>query len=238
MNNTNKVKTYFEESEHYLSNNTNLELRKYIISQMTKEIDIDSVLDLGCGDGSIAALFDKNSSRIDLVDISEAMLAVASAISWKGEIHLNRCNASQYSPSGTYDLILSIGILAHIDSIDRLLEVISVASSKGTNLIVQVSDSEKILTRIQILYASIAGVFGTRKYKLNSVRLSEVADELASRGFVEIDRYSYVSSIPIIAKIISKKMKRKFISRVFGDLINNKRSRWGNDCIVLYRKSL
>ena len=54
-----------------------------------------------------------------------------------------------YEPSAPYDLILCIGVLAHVDSIDGAVEKMARSVKPGGRVVVQISDGDQYLLRLQ-----------------------------------------------------------------------------------------
>ena len=77
MNNKiNNVKVFFNNPDNYLTNNTGISLRKIILKNILGDIKKKSILDIGCGDGTLSKNYLGNNI-ITFLDFSENMINVA-----------------------------------------------------------------------------------------------------------------------------------------------------------------
>src|SRR5229473_3269757 len=75
---TEAVRRYFGESKNYLDiRHYIIEIRKETVKEFTAGRTFRDILDIGCGDGSISIPFLSATSRLTLLDLSDAMLSRA-----------------------------------------------------------------------------------------------------------------------------------------------------------------
>src|SRR2546423_752714 len=73
-----EVKAFFEDPQRYLSGRAwNLQLRAETVEELTRGIEYHSVLDIGCGDGSISIPLLNSGIRLTMLDLSSGMTRLA-----------------------------------------------------------------------------------------------------------------------------------------------------------------
>ncbi|MFF2807140.1 class I SAM-dependent methyltransferase [Streptomyces sp. NPDC058000] len=80
-----------------------------------------SALDLGCGTGRHAALLAERFARVDAVDVSAAMVRIASATRPRDNIHYRVGDLAELPESPVYHLVLSVSTLHHLDDLPAAL---------------------------------------------------------------------------------------------------------------------
>jgi len=114
------------------------------------------LLDCACGSGEVfqAALDSGNFDDATLIDISQSMLTLAesriSKADSKQSLNFLCSDIFEHKPNGStdYDVVLCVGLLAHIGNLDKLLEHLSAQISAGGSLILQSSLYNHIGTKI------------------------------------------------------------------------------------------
>lgn len=144
---------YFSEPRRYLAGNHRVRLRAEIVKDMLGDLASAEILDLGCGDGAVAQAILSPGSRAVLVDKSPAMVFEA-----KKRVPTARCvQADLESYRGSpADVVLALGVLAHINANDMALDSISRNLKPGGLCVIQLSDSRRLVNRLSGL------VFGLR----------------------------------------------------------------------------
>ncbi len=179
MSQEESVHTFFNKPENYLRRRFGVRIRAHIVQQLLGPLSGTKILDLGCGDGGVSLpLLSQNS--VTFVDMSEKMLELV-----KGEIPVSRLGHSQiicstvenYRPNTRFDVVLVIGLVAHIPLIpDFLIKVRELLTKQGC-LILQFSDSSAWMTRLNSRRNTVRG------YQLNSTRYEQFKNLLEQHGF-------------------------------------------------------
>lgn len=86
---------------------------------------IEAILDLGCGTGLAAALFEGKTEHITGVDISAGMVAQARARNIYTSLHVEEIAAFLERTKETYDLVLSADVFVYAGSLDKIFILIS-----------------------------------------------------------------------------------------------------------------
>jgi SAM-dependent methyltransferase len=172
----------FFSDEKYLKNQFNIELRKTIIKELVGENIVDkSILDIGCGDGSLSLPFVPDN-QIYLVDSSAYMISranknMAGRASQFSPVFIND-DFLEYDFEEKFDLIICVGVVSHISDINQLLlKIKQLLSSSGT-LIIQMSDIS------HRRYRNSTDGLKDYGYKLNRFDKKEFIEKLEHFGYI------------------------------------------------------
>jgi len=177
------VKNFFNSPDSYLRNNTTIPARVELIKGMLAGKNYNDCLELGCGDGSISLSLNERVNTLTLVDISPRMIEIArkkTLEKYQKKVQYHIGDATTYSARKQFELILCIGVLAHVNSVDALVENISRLSLPGGWLLIQISDSETLWGSIINLNLRIGKKL---KYSTNQMTESSVKQLFVACGF-------------------------------------------------------
>lgn len=149
---------YFANAEPYLRGNYRIQLRRELVRELIGEPRGKRILDLGCGDGAISLPMAK-ANDVTLVDNSAAMLEAAranAAALGGGNCTFVHADADELDV-GRMDIVLAIGLLAHVDSTEGVIRTISRHLGPGGVAVLQLSDSNRLLCRIGRLLWTLSG---------------------------------------------------------------------------------
>jgi len=146
---------FFSKPSNYLNNNYSIEIRKNILSKSLIKENNYSILDLGCGDGSLSLPLLNKLNKLVCVDFSIEMLSIIERkvpAEFKDKIDVVHANITDFDYKDKFDVILCFGVLAHVSSIKNLIEVIKNHSKSGTRVFVQFSDTNSCEHRLRSLF--------------------------------------------------------------------------------------
>lgn len=133
---------YFE-TDLYLNSN-NIPVRKNILEMMGINFKGKSLLDLGCGNGSLALQYYKDLSHITFVDLSSFMLSqlkfeITKKKSEKNHPEVNIINEdiTKVNINKKFDIIFAIGVLSYVCSLDEAFSVLKKHLAKDGHIILQ-----------------------------------------------------------------------------------------------------
>lgn len=155
---TDGIRCFFDETERYLTGNGNIEIRQKVVKEMAGDVQNARILDLGCGDGRIGLQFASASNSLTLVDVSSKMLETARSrtpAAFRTMVKYVNEDLAVYRESSKYDLVLCLGVLAHVDSIEATIQRISDLLRIGGRCILQITDSDRILGRLSVAYCDV-----------------------------------------------------------------------------------
>lgn len=236
------VKALFEDTALYLTYDYNLRIRKETVDTFTAGKTFTSVLDMPCGTGDMSVGLLDRSNKLTLIDISENMLSLAKSKISAEHLHKTELINGDFFklplPVKSFDLVICLGLLAHVDSPQALLHKLSSLVAPGGLLIIQNTDASHPYSHLIRLYLGLKGLLKKQPYKLNKVKASLVEDTLKQNGFELVSCYRYNQSFLGFSNLFSNQRKYDLTRRFFGDADHNRHSGWGSDYTYLFRKSL
>ncbi len=238
--NTSEVKAFFEQTDVYLTYNYNLRIRAETVGYFIKDQSLANVLDMPCGTGDISAPFIGQFNHLTMMDFSVNMITTSKAR--VGEENLSKVtfvNGDFYDHNfepESFDMVMNIGILAHIKDPMGFLERTMDLLKPGGLLIVQNTDSEHWFAKLIHMYLGFRRMVGKDKYKLNKVAEKDLMQKLESRGFECLDAFKYNQSFLGLSRFFSNDLKYKLTRKYFGFAGSNKRAKSGSDATFLFKK--
>ena len=234
------VKTLFEDTALYLTYDYNLQIRKETLESFTKDITYASVLDMPCGTGTISLPLLSKANTLTLIDISSNMLSMAEknipANLKQKVIFINDDFFKLIIPDQSYDLVICLGLLAHVNSPEQLVTKLSKIISPNGYLIIQNTDSGHFYSYLIRFYLGLKSIISKSSYQLNKVKASFLCNELKKNGFELKKQFSYNQSFLGFSNLFSNEKKYKLTRGFFGDAENNKHAKWGSDATYLFKK--
>ena len=235
------VKEFFERTDVYLTYDHNLRVRRETIEGFIKAERFQNVLDLPCGTGDISVPLLNQFEHLTLVDIAINMCDLAaSKVSKTDQNKVTTINADFMRsdlPDEGFDLVISLGILAHVDDPEQFMEFIARKVAKGGSLIVQNTDSGHFYSHLIRGYLGVKRAVGKDKYSMNKVRGQEVEDFFQGHGFTLEKQFRYNQSLLGFSHLFSDEQKYRMIRDMFGNEAKNKRASMGSDVTYLFRKA-
>ncbi|MGE3654975.1 MAG: class I SAM-dependent methyltransferase [Flavobacteriales bacterium] len=235
-----EVKTFFEKTEIYFHFDYNIKLRTEIVAELIGNNHYNNALDMPCGNGMISLKNIKNFNQLTLVDFSENMIALAKGYAAQEKIN----NVSFFCGDifdtnfndETFDIIISLGILAHVDDVDKFLTFIQSKVKKGGVIVIQNTNSSHFYSKLIRLYLGVRQLMGKDKYKLNKVPASQLENSFKKAGFTLQKTFRYNQSFIGFSKLFSNDKKYELTRKWFGNVVNNKNASLGSDYIYLFKK--
>ena len=179
MTKTEQARLFFEAPERYLDRREfDIRIRAETVQEFTQGRIFDCILDIGCGNGSISLPLLTPQRRLTLLDISSNMLATA-----RGKIPPDLMNNVELVNEGfmtaplepgAYDLVLCIGVLAHVDSPADVIEKVARILKPGGCAILEFTDSYHFMGRAVVLYHRLLNRFRPTTYSLNHIHEREI----------------------------------------------------------------
>lgn len=187
------VKSFFDVPQKYLHKDFGIRIRRDIIQNVVKNYHFKNVLDIGCGDGSISLPLITREKSLDLADLSANMLKVAQSNIPKellGNVTLHNTSLEQFETTKKFDLILAIGLLAHVPDIASAIGILQeMLSSKG-HLIIQFSDYSKLTTKMSFMTRS------SKLHPLNKIYKSDLIELAVKNDLAIKSQIRFASILP------------------------------------------
>lgn len=233
------VREVFENAPRYLrSRQVDIQFRMEVVRTFANAVKWRRLLDIGCGDGSISLQLLTSASHLTLMDLSASMVALAKKnVSENHAANVVIRNENFIAASfdtELYDLVVAVGVMAHVDSPDAFLAKIKRLLRPGGNIIIEFTDSHHFVGRLGRLWGNVKEVLAPAKYPTNKLSFSDVAllFERHDLRLVSAFRYARIP-VPGIDRIISHKMQYRLARLLFGGCSNNSNAKFGNEYICL-----
>ncbi len=95
-----------------------------------------TILDVGCGDGSLALFLNDGTKRIVGIDTDNHCIEKAQSVPNDGFVRFTRCSFEDFMPDKAFDAIVFIASIHHMDMEKALQKARSLLSPSGKILIV------------------------------------------------------------------------------------------------------
>ena len=238
--NTSEVKAFFEKTDVYLTYNYNLRIRAETLGYFIRDLEFGQVLDMPCGTGDISAPFIHKFSHLTMMDFSENMIATAKKrVSDDQKSKVDFVHGDFYAHDfgeSQYDMVMNIGILAHISNPSKFVEETMILVKPGGYLIMQNTDSDHWFAKLIHLYLGMRRAVGKDKYKLNKVSQKGLLSQISEGGFELKDSFKYNQSFLGLSRFFSNDLKYKLTRKYFGYAGANKNATSGSDATFIFQK--
>jgi 2-polyprenyl-3-methyl-5-hydroxy-6-metoxy-1,4-benzoquinol methylase len=233
------VQTYFEQPEQYLSRRSfEILVRSETVREWAGNSGDMQVLDIGCGDGSISLPLLREATRITLLDLSSSMLSIAKAkvpleLAENVETVNQDFSTAQFKPR-SFDLIICVGVLAHVNSPAEFIAKIVSLLKPGGRIIIECTDSRHMLTRMFLLFRKVCAVWKPTTYALNAVSSADITKILGRYQMYQKAKFRYVAPFPGCHKLLSQDSLYKLTRQVFKRPGTNQNGWLGNAYLGLF----
>ena len=237
----NEVRSFFEQPEVYLTYDYNLRLRLDTIREFIGDSYFEEVFDMPCGTGDLSIPLLDQFGDLTMMDFSGNMIAHAAnhvPEEAQDKVRLIRSDFYAYGFEGRqFDLVMAIGILAHIDNPMMFLTQIARLVKPGGKLIVQNTNYASSYTKLIRLYHRVKRLVGKSNYKLNWVKESEVVSTLKNEGFELRRSFRYHQSWLGFSHLMTNEKKMEKTQKRFGTAKDPRNQKTGSDVIYLFEKT-
>lgn len=225
-----QVRSLFDHRENYLDKRQlDIRLRAETVDILVAGKDYTDILDIGCGDGSISIPLLTSSRNLTLLDISTGMLSVA-----RSRVPANLSSRVKFVNQDfmeakfekeVVDLVICVGVLAHVASPAELLAKITSVLRPGGMLVLECTDGFHFMEWIHRLRNQLAWVFRPPKYRLNVLSSEAVRKMAAKEGLKLTAEFRYGLPLPGMGRFFSSDGIYRTTRSLFGDIARN-RNRW------------
>ncbi len=234
------VREFFEQPEVYLTYDYNLRIRRETIATFIGDERFEDVLDMPCGTGDLSLPFIDRFDNLMMMDFSTNMIAEAAKNvpdQYTERVKMVNGNFYNYGfEEQEFDLILAMGILAHIDFPLMFLMKIGRLVKPGGKIIIQNTNSASTYTWLIRFYLGLKRLSGKSTYQLNWLTEKEVIKALRHEGFEVTKSFRYHQSWLGFSHFVSNEKKYDKTTKLFGNAANPRNQQWGSDVIYLLEK--
>jgi cyclopropane fatty-acyl-phospholipid synthase-like methyltransferase len=139
---------------------------------------------------------------------------------------------SLFKPDRKFDLVICVGVLAHVDSVSDLISKLNEITSENGRIILQFTANEKLLSRINLIRYKYFSR-DQYKYDVNKVSSSKMDSLLNSAGLKIIKKISYSPVSPFFS-FFNYQKKIQLLELSYK---NHFLSYFGSESILLLSKS-
>jgi len=169
-------------------------MRALIVDKLLQgRVDQASMLDAGCGDGTISLQFIQQLDQLTLVDISENMLEVARGqvpAVYAHKVTYHQADFLNWEPDTQYDLVFCIGVLAWVESLENAILQLTKLVKTGGYVVIQFTDNRQVLGRAQYALNRARHRFKGTVTTLNSLN-REAVIRLSQSHFTLVEQVTY-----------------------------------------------
>jgi 2-polyprenyl-3-methyl-5-hydroxy-6-metoxy-1,4-benzoquinol methylase len=191
-----RVRAFFE-TDSYLAGNAGIAVRAQLVERLLGPCSNAGILDLGCGDGSLSLPFLECGNALTLVDFSESMLDRARSATpapHRDRAQFVQSDISTFEPSDRYDVVLCVGVLAHVPSVPETVRKVAASLRPGGQALIQISDASlRVNWLLQKYQALRALIVRDARQVVNRITAAELVELARSSGLelVASERYSF-----------------------------------------------
>lgn len=209
-----KVKNFFNnESNSFFIGNEDSILRCFVLSELLKDLEAKTILDVGCGNGELSLQFiEKN--KVDFLDVAPKMLsAVRQRIpaSQMDNATFREGDFLEIRFSKRYDIILMVGVLPHMSDLKSPLEKGWQLLNENGILILQFTDAEKLLDHLLVF---IRRLFCKSSYSLNVTGRKQIIEFVVNAGFEILESRNLPTVFPSFS-VLPRFLLRAFLRSIY-----------------------
>jgi ubiquinone/menaquinone biosynthesis C-methylase UbiE len=224
------VRTLFDQRAAYLDRRQlDIRLRRETVDRVVQGKPYTEILDIGCGDGSISTPLLNSKCRLTLLDVSPGMLSIArSRVSEEllsGVKFVNQDFMQVPFEKNFFDLVICVGVLAHVVSPHDLIVKIASVLKPGGTLILECTNGHHLLDRVNQLRNHLAWLFHPPKYKMNILSATAIRKMAQNHEFKLVGEFRYGLPLPGTRRFYSADGAYTTTRSLFGDIDHN-RNRW------------
>ena len=233
----NKVKFFFNNSDYLKNSSDRISIRSTLVKEFLGDINNARILDIGCGDGSLSLQFLNRTNSITFVDISDKMLEKVREkvpLDLVSNALLINDSFDAVSDDDFFDIVICVGVIAHVPSVDLLFNKIAKTLKKNGLLILETTPNPYPIGRFILPYYFLRDlIFGSLpKYHKNRLKIADLLKATKSRGFEQLSVTRYSFPLPGMSHW-PQSLKLRY---TLFTLNNKLMSRFGSEHIFLFKK--
>jgi ubiquinone/menaquinone biosynthesis C-methylase UbiE len=236
-----KVRSLFDQRSAYLDRRQlDIRLRRETVDRVVQGKQFTEILDIGCGDGSISMPLLNSACRLTLLDVSPGMLSIAQSrvpLEFSSQVKFVNQDFMQVPfEKNFFDLVICVGVLAHVVSPEHLIGKIASVLKPGGTLILECTNGFHLFGRINQLRNQLAWLFHPPKYKMNILSATAIRTTAENHGFKLTGEFRYGLPLPGTERFYSADEAYTTTRSLFGDIDHNRNRSLANQHIFHFVK--
>jgi SAM-dependent methyltransferase len=194
-----RVEEFFADAGNYLTADEGVysEARSTLLRELLGTCAGLDIADLGCGSGTLSLQFMPEAKSLLLVDRSEEMLDAArrnTDPAFADRVRYVTGDLTSFQLDEQYDLVLCIGVLAHVPDVEATLDLLAGATKPGGRCVIQLTDKDQWVLQAFDKYGELRNRISSgdrRGYTTNKMSVVEIRAAVERRGmrFESLRRY-------------------------------------------------
>ena len=223
-----RAKSYFSGGEYHRRSYMSVR-RSEIVGDLLGDVRGARILDLGSGSGTVSLPLLRDCGHLTLVDYSQAALDIARSRippEYERKVDLLVGDIFQFSSPAPFDIVLCIGVLAHVDSTEEALRSVTRNLAPGGRCIVQLTPANNPLSWLFLWVGHLRQLNYRPTTRREVIRAAELMD-------LELERNQrHLLLVPGAMEIMGEAFVAydRFISK-------SPLSRFGTSDLLLFRKT-
>jgi len=239
--NPERVRSVFENAPRYFKiRGVDIRLRADTVLAYAREVRYQRGLDIGCGDGTISLQLVNMRTSFTLIDMSSSMVTrakknIPTGLEENVVVRQEDFAAAEFDCQ-KFDLIVSVGVIAHVDSPDEFLRKIRRLMRPDAGLILEFTDAYHPIGWVGRFSRRLKEAVKPAQYSTNKLSFKEVARMFECHRLRLESKFRY-SRLPVpgLNRLLSHTQEYKLVKAMFGDCTNNRNASLGNEYICLLR---
>lgn len=232
------VRNFFD-TPHYLDNSRYLiKIRSMLIKELLGNVDANNkLLDIGCGDGSLSIPLIGDTNTLTMVDLSPKMLQIVKerlSQQVRQRTILVNCPIDDFEATTPFDIILCVGVLAHVPSIESAIAKISNSLALGGKTVLEFAPNPNPWRKFflpyfylrELLSGSITG------YSTNKVPIDTLLKIASKYGLELVQQRRYGYPVPTMGRWTDEQLYRF----TYFTLTNPFMSKIGTEHLLVFNK--
>jgi 2-polyprenyl-3-methyl-5-hydroxy-6-metoxy-1,4-benzoquinol methylase len=230
----------FARPEWYLrATEYNIRIRAETVMAFVDKHRFESILDIGCGNGSLSLPLLSENNYLTLLDQSKAMLNLArSRIAPQFRSHVAWINTDFMAARlehKRFDLIICVGVLAYVRRRHDFVTRVSRLLKPGGSVIVECTDVNHFISRLVLAYDTLHRLVKPARMRTVLGSSTELLAMFGNLGFKLCQSYRYSLPLPLMRKLMTQRLSYKAIRFLFGTATHNRNKWLGNECIFHFK---